>query len=224
MRTYTEVGQLHRLYNGGDRISEMLTYSLPDGHDIHCVARWSLEAPEKEFFTVPKYLVIGQAQIAMAFLETILRPDRFGGRGVVLLDANFEAPADPEEAEALPVAKTEKDAIAKAGRHWEGYYRRVAQQWIDECNQARANGGVPRSASGFVVRALKLAGIMDPGSTVLATVTKAAPASEGNSEVIRELERLRKKVEDMEKANGAGTAAAGVPVQLSRTAREGRRT
>jgi len=87
-RMYTEVGEQHRLYNGGDHFSEVLLYSLPDGHDIHCVARYQVTANERDFFKVPKYLLIGDAQVELKFLETLLRPDRYGPRCVVLVNAN----------------------------------------------------------------------------------------------------------------------------------------
>lgn len=189
MQTYTETETKHLFYNGGDRISESLAYSLPDGHDIHCTARWAMEAPEKEFFQVPKILVISGARVSVPFVETILRTDRYGGRGVVLIDANWEPDGDAEAAEKMPVAKTREAAIAKAGRHWDGYVTKVAQQWIDECNECRSRGGVPRAASGFVLRALKLRNIVDPASAVLVQATE----SKSNKSEIEELRELVKQ-------------------------------
>lgn len=173
METYVETEEKHLFYNGGDRISEVLPYSLPNGHDIHCIARWTMEAPEREFFQVPKVFKIEGANISVSFAQTILRTDRYGGKGVVLVNGNWEAPADPEQAEKMPIALSREKAIEKAKRHWDGYVSSVAQQWIDECNQVRTNGGVPRAASGFVVRALKLRGIVDPASSVLMAATES---------------------------------------------------
>lgn len=172
MQTYTETEEKHLLYNGGDRISEVLPYSLPDGHDIHCTARWAMEAPEREFFSVPKVIVIGGARISVPFIETILRTDRYGSRGVILVNANWIPGEDLEAAEKMPVAKSREAAIDKAKRHWDGYVKKVAQQWIDETNEVRSRGGVPRAASGFVVRALKLCGLVDPATAVLLAATE----------------------------------------------------
>ena len=207
MQTYTETDTKHLLYNGGDRISEVLPYSLPDGHDIHCTARWTMEAPEKEFFTVPKVIVIGQARISVPFIETILRTDRYGGRGVVLVDANWEPDGDAEAAEKMPVAKTRELAIDKAGRHWKLYVEKVAQQWIDECNEARSRGGVPRAASGFVVRALKICGIIDPASTVMVA---AAESKSNKSEIdsLREMvDNLTAKITELKESREPATAS-----------------
>jgi hypothetical protein len=186
MAEYTETETKHLFYNGGDRISEALQYSLPEGHDIHCTARWPMEAPERDFFNVPKILVIGGARVSIPFVETILRTDRFGGRGVILVDANWEPPADKAEAEKMPVATTRELAIEKGNRHWDAYVKKVAQQWIDECNEARSRGGVPRGASGFVARALKLCGLADPATAVIAQ----AQESKSNKSEIDELKDL----------------------------------
>jgi hypothetical protein len=186
---FSEVGIKRRLYNAGERISEILHYSLPDGHDIHCTARFLLEAPEKQFFEIPTAIIIGDARISVQFLETILRPDRYGERGVILVDANWKPPADTEEAERLPVARNDKEAVEKATRHWDGYVKKVAQQWIDQCQQVRSAGGVPTAASGFVIRALRKCGIVDPAQAVVIT------AGENKSE----LETLRKQLADQQK-------------------------
>lgn len=198
MAVYSEANTKRRLYNAGDRISECMHYSLPDGHDVHCVARYMVEAPEKEFFELPTTIMIGDARVDVRFLETLLRPDRFGDRGLIVVDANWKPPADPDEAELLPVARTDQEAIAKGTRHWETYVKKVAQQWIDQCQEVRAAGGVPTAAKGFVVRALKMCGVVDPAQAVVIT------AGENKTE----LEKLRKQVEDLTRLvgkNGGGT-------------------
>jgi hypothetical protein len=200
MAEYTETETKHLFYNGGDRISEALQYSLPEGHDIHCTARWPMEAPERDFFNVPKLLVIGGARVSIPFVETILRSDRFGGRGVILVDANWEPPADKAEAEKMPVATSRELAIEKGNRHWDTYVKKVAQQWIDECNEARSRGGVPRGASGFVARALKLCGLADPATAVIA---QAQENKTNKSEIEEMRETLRKQGELIERLTTA---------------------
>lgn len=216
MAEYTETETKHLFYNGGDRISEALQYSLPDGHDIHCTARWPMEAPEKDFFQVPKLLLIGGARVSIPFVETILRSDRFGGRGVILVDANWEAPEDPEEAEKMPVATSRDSAVAKGKRHWDGYVKKVAQQWIDECNEARSRGGVPRAASGFVVRALKLCGLADPAAAVML----AAQENKSNKSELDELKELVKtQGEQIAQLTGKQAKAPNEPKSNSRSGR-----
>lgn len=212
MELYSETEEKHLLYNGGDSISEVLPYSLPDGHDIHCTARWTMTAPAQEFFQVPKVLVIGQARISVPFIETILRSDRFGGRGVILVNANWEPPQDKEMAEKIPVAKSKSEAIEKAARHWDAYVSKIAQQWIDETNQVRSNGGVPRQASGFVARALKIRGIADPAAAVLLAATE----SKSNKSELEELKELVKQ-QGAQIAALTGQKATNEPKPASRS-------
>jgi len=191
---FTEKGVRRRLYNAGDRISEVMHYSLPDGHDIHCTARYLVEAPEKEFFDVPTTIQIGDASISVQFLETILRPDRYGERGVILVNKAWESPRDADEAERMPVAATDGDAIAKGNRHWKAYIQKVAQQWIDQCQQVRAAGGVPTAASGFVVRALRLCGVIDPAQAVVIT---AQENKSGLSKLEEIIEKQQKQIDEL---------------------------
>lgn len=189
----------HRLYNAGDRITEAMTYSLPDGHDIHCVARWQLDAPERDFFNVPQELVIQGARVQVNFLETLLRDDRLGRRGIIWVDANWEAPQDEQEAEMTPIAKTDKEAVAKGGRRWKGYLLSVAQAHIDSCNQIRAKGGVPLEAQGFTKRALKEIGWVDPATAVLL----AAQANKAESQTVEDLKKQVEELTALVKGGGA---------------------
>ncbi len=185
-----QTNRSHRLYNAGDRITEAMTYSLPDGHDIHCIARWQMDAPEHDFFSVPQELVIAGARVQVNFLETLLRDDRLGRRGVIWVDANWESPDDEHEAEMTPVAKNDKDAIAKGARRWKDYLVSVAQAHIDSCNQIRSKGGVPLEAQGFTKRALREVGWVDPATAVLLQ-------AQGNKAESATVEELKKQVEEL---------------------------
>jgi len=190
----------HRLYNAGDRITEAMTYSLPDGHDVHCIARWQLDAPEHDFFTVPQELIIAGARVQVNFIETLLRDDRLGRRGVIWVDANWEAPDDEQEAEMTPVAKTDKDAIVKGARRWKDYLLSVAQAHIDSCNQIRANGGVPLEAQGFTKRALREIGWVDPATAVLLAAQSNKAESDTVEQLKKQVEKLTAIVEGKEKS------------------------
>jgi hypothetical protein len=159
--------QKHRLYNAGDRIVERLHYSVPDGHDIHVVAAWQLDAPSKEFFEVPQMVTVGDGQVPVQFARLLMRPDRYGGRGVVLLDANWKRPLSDEEAEDTPIAATEKEAIAKANRHLEHWEKSLVQAHIDQCNAIRTAGGVPMQAKDFIARLLRKYSVADPAAAIL---------------------------------------------------------
>lgn len=183
-----ETARPHRLYNAGDRISETMAYSLPDGHDIHCIARWRLEAAAKSFFEVPQELRVQSARISVNFLETLLGPDRLGKRGVIWIDANWKA-ADAEEDERTPIATSDAEAKQKGERFWRAHLLTVAQAHIDQCNQIRAQGGVPIAAQGFTKRALREVGWVDPAESVLL----AAQASKASDSELAELRELIKK-------------------------------
>lgn len=204
MELYNETEEKHLLYNGGEYINEALHYSLPNGHDIHCTARWMMIAGEKEFFHLPKVLVIEGARVALPFIDTILRSDRFGERGVVLVNPNWEPPKDEAAAEKIPVAKSKDEAVKKAGRHWDGYVKKVAQQWVDETNTVRSGGGVPRQASGFVAKALKICGIADPAAAVLLAATESK-TSKSEIEELKDL--LKKQGEQIAALTGSKKAA-----------------
>lgn len=175
-----------RLYNAGDRIEERFPYTIDDQHDTHCIAYWYMRAPEKEFFEVPKVLLVRSMRISVAFIETILREDRYGARGVVLIDANWN-PEDSSNEGEDPVAVSEEEAVKKGNRIWNGYIDRTVQQFLDQCNAIRAAGGVPLAAGGFVKRALMLRNVEDPSKAVLIQ-TKA-----NTSEIDELKERMAKQ-------------------------------
>src|SRR5690348_1190731 len=157
-----------KLYNGGDRIEEILTFSRqPDDRDGSYTAYWRMVAPRKSFFNLPSEMQIDGGRIAVDFLGLIMREDRYGARGVVWINSEWEAPEDPEEAEKLPIAKTEAEAQAKGDRKWRAYVLQIAQAHIDQCQQIRASGGVPVAAGGFTRRALREVGWTDPAEAVL---------------------------------------------------------
>lgn len=155
MRTYA------KMYNAGDRINETLNFSLPDGHDIHVVGKWHMDAPERSFFDVPTEMQVGFATIRVEFVRDILL--KFGDRGLILVDKNRE-PGTILETE--PVASNEDEAKRKGEANWKGYLRKVAQIYLDEGAQIRAAGGMPRAPHGFTKRALKLLNIADPTEEV----------------------------------------------------------
>lgn len=190
MSNFRATQEDYRLYNAGDKISEIMHYSLADGHDVHVTARYSVEAPAKEFFTVPQVLFVREMQIRVDFLETLLRADRYGERGVILVNANWKSGKDPDADEVEPVAQNEKEAVLKGARHWKKYLLKVAQQFIDQCNAIRAAGGVPVAAQGFIVRALKECGMTDPATQVLVASQQNKSEIDTLKEEMAELRKL----------------------------------
>ncbi len=179
-----------RFFNAGDRISEAMLFTLPDGHDIHCQARWMLDAPAAEFFTVPTEMQIGSARVMVRFADDIER--KFGHRGVIRIDKNLDAQQINED---QAVATNEAEARKKGEARWRDYLKKVVQTYLDEADQARSAGGAPRRPGGFTRRAMQLLGVSDPSERVFEA---AAPESK-----VAKLERELEEMKQLLMARGA---------------------
>jgi hypothetical protein len=153
-----------RFYNPGDRFMEPIMYSLPGMGDIHCVARWAVEAEKESFFWVPTELRLLQdgTRLNVDFPTTLLQ--RFADRGVVMIDEEWEETDDEERNERMPFAKDEAAAKAKGDAKWIKYLQSIVKNHINACDRARAAGGFPLEAQGFTKRALKLLNMQDPAA------------------------------------------------------------
>jgi hypothetical protein len=191
-----ELQKSHRLYNAGERISEKLHYTIPGTEPFNAVAGWMLEAPERDFFTIPEVLIIGDARVYPRFAELVLRDDRFGARGVVLVDANWKEPEDEEAASKIPIATNDKAAIAKAGVILERYERSCIQAWVDQVAEIRAGNGRQRQAQGLVARLLKKYNVEDPAAV------KLVLGSEQASDVQRLTQLVEKQQEQIDELMG----------------------
>lgn len=152
-------------FNAGDKIEEVLPYSIPTGQDVHCTARWRLLAPKEDFFEVPTEVDIQQTgeTLAVQFARDITF--KFGARGVIRIKPDYDdRQEDPERGvEHYPYATDREDAISRGAEIWVIYLRKVVEAHLADCEAARAAGGAPRSAVGFTKRAYKILGIQDPG-------------------------------------------------------------
>lgn len=180
-----------RLYNAGPHIEETLLYSI-EGHGqsgtLGCVARYLVEAPEKGFFHIPEMFEVrndvgGTMPLYPGFTETLLREDRWGGRGVVLIDPTFKED-DPED--KVPIAADEKGAVAKANRILERWEKALIQAFKNQCDEARSKGNVPVGAKGYTKRVLEKYGVKDPSEVQLMKT----------SETQNEIEALKKQMAD----------------------------
>lgn len=155
---------MYRFFNAGHKIDENFPFSLPGdvGADIHVLGRWNLLAPKEGWFEVPRELTVGNSIIAVQFYKDIQR--RFGKRGIVLLDANYNPDTeDPDKPlEFYAVAPTEELVIARAEKLWLDYLEAVCKAHFEDVQNAMSAGGAPRGARGFTAHALKLRGYADP--------------------------------------------------------------
>lgn len=151
-----------RFYNPGDHFSEPMNYSMTTGmSDIHAIARWTVDAPQKSFFQVPTELRFSDnTRQSIDFPSTVVT--RFKSRGVIMIDEEWEPGEDDDENDRMPFARTDSDAVVKGDRLWIEYLQTVVTQHIDQCNRAKAQGGMPLAASGFARRAFKLLNMVDP--------------------------------------------------------------
>lgn len=166
-----------RFYNAGDKIEEMMRYSVgPADKDANLFAYWPLVAPKEDFFEVPTEVTLAAGEtIAVQFAQDITR--RFGSRGVIRIRPDYKRDSeDPEkELAAYPFAASDAQAAARGEELWRLHLQKVVQAHLDDCESARAAGGAPRLAAGFTKRALKLLGIEDPGQQYFGSLSKGAP-------------------------------------------------
>lgn len=193
-----------RLYNAGDRIQQSLLFSNPNGHDIHCICRYSLDAPAGKVFAVPEMIDVGGAIVHVHFVDDLLRD--FGSRGMILIDANYEPPRKMEEvfdadnnaigqrptkeldteADAtICIARNEEEAKVKGQALWREFIDKNVRAYLDQCEHIRASGGVPIAASGWIKRALNLAGIVDPAEAMLVESKRQTSAMDDLRETMK---------------------------------------
>lgn len=174
-----------RFYNAGNRIDETFAFSQPEGGDIHFIGRWPLRAPKEGWFEVPSELELQNTTIAVQFVRDIKQ--KFGPRGVVMLDPRWDpAKEDPEgELWKYPLAPNEELVIARAEKLWTLYLRKIVQGHLDDCQSAMAAGGAPRAATGFTKSALKLLNIQDPGEQYFLNLQKGVGSNAGVSDDVK---------------------------------------
>jgi len=153
-----------RFYNPGDRFMEPIIYSMPGIGDIHCIARWAVEAEAQSFFQVPTELRLAQdgTRLNVDFPTTVLQ--RFADRGVTMIDEEWEPGEDEDRNERMPFGRDEEEAKAKGDAKWIKYLQTTVKNHINACDRARAAGGFPLEAAGFTKRALKLLNMKDPAA------------------------------------------------------------
>lgn len=178
-----------RFYNAGQRICEKLAYDNPllDPKNSNLIAYFHLDAPEKNFFTVPRELEMQNgARVAAMFDRSII--EKYGKRGVVQVDKNLDPASIDEDS---PLAATDADAKRKAEKSWVAFLKDKAQEWLDHCATVHQAGGNAKPASGFHKFALEYLGIKDPGDALGNVVEAKANTSE--------MDEMRKKIEALTK-------------------------
>jgi hypothetical protein len=199
-----------RFYNAGDRILRTLRYTDPTGHDIHCIANYVLDAPAGDFFSIAEETTFGSAIVRLSFDKDIVRD--YGARGVVQVDANYEPvpvyetyyeksdihnerplqrqtdKVDHEADDINPYARNDQEAIAKGRRMWKAFVQARVKEFLEQCEMIRAAAGVPRPASGVMLRYLAIAGVTDPSQAMLLEAKKQTEAIETLNERLERLE------------------------------------
>jgi hypothetical protein len=189
-----------RFFNAGDRIQTTLRYSDPGGHDIHCIANWMLDAPQEGFFEVPEEAEIAGAIVRFSFDRDIMRD--FGARGVVMIDANYTPQPEQEQDDIFPIAVTEALAREKGARKWKNYVKDRVKEFMDQCEMIRSVAGVPRPATGVMLRYLKIMGMVDPSEAMLRESLKQTSLIETLTE---RLDRLEAENRGLKAQNAATT-------------------
>lgn len=181
-----------KFYNAGDRIQHTMRYSNPSGHDIHVIAMYRLDAPQGGFFEVPEESEIEGAIVRHTFDRDIARD--WGKRGVIRVDANYEAKDDPDQDDVFPAAKTEALAIEKGKRLWKKFVQERVNEFLEYCSNVKSVGGVPRGADSTMQRYLKIVGMVDPTEQM----QREAKAQRSDIETLTErLDRLEQENKEL---------------------------
>ncbi len=199
-----------KFYNPGLRIQHTYRYTDPGGHDIHCISIYEMDAPEAGFFDVPEESELGGAVIRHTFDRDIVRD--WSGRGVIMIDANYDPKEDRDQDDVYPIAKTEREAIDKGKRKWMQFVQTRVEEHLAQCDQARASGGVPAKASGAMVRYLKIVGILDPAERAYEEQKRQTATLETLTERLDRLEKENRELreeKEMEEATAPGPKAKG---------------
>ena len=183
-----------RFYNAGDRIQAVIRYSDPGGHDIHCIANYMLDAPAQDFFQVPEEAEIAGANVRFSFERDIMRD--YGGRGVIMVDANYKPQEEMEADDVFPIAQSDRAAIEKGMRKWMGFVKDRVKEFMDQCEMVRSVAGVPRPATGVMLRYLKLLGMVDPSEAMLRESQKQTKLVETLTERLDRLEADNRKLRE----------------------------
>lgn len=174
-----------RFYNAGEKIDVMIPFTLLQGADIHCNGSWSFCALKEAWVDVPTEIEVGHESIAVRFAKDVR--ERYGKRGLIQLDAAWDAKKeDPDaEPEKYPVAATEELCIAKGDVIWKRWLRSVVQSHIDQCENSMSAGGAPKAAWGFTKHAFQVLGIQDPGERYFSDLTKKGGNGHGTSDDVK---------------------------------------
>lgn len=187
-----------KFYNAGDRISEAISFSLPGqvtASSGNLIAHWMMDAPAASFFNVPTMITLAQdnTRLNVDFPATVLQ--RFGDRGVVMIDEDWDPGEDEDRAEREPFAVNDAGAKAKGEAKWWKYLRAVVQNHMNACDRARAAGGFPLEAQGFTKRAFKLMNMEDPAAMVFDSFKGQARKADAPAQVqSAEAEQFRKEL------------------------------
>lgn len=163
---------IHRFYNAGTRLDEKFRFSDVDGGDIHFLGYWGLNAPKEGWFDVPTEIEFRNSSIAVQFVRDLKQ--KYGPRGVVMLDPSWDPKKEDPEAELwkYPMAPTETLVVERADKLWKLFLRKIVESHLADCQSAMAAGGAPRAAAGFTKAALKTLNIQDPGEQYFLNLQK----------------------------------------------------
>ena len=184
-----------RFYNPGDRFMEPIIYSLPGMGDIHCVARWAVEAEAQSFFQVPTELRLLQdgTRLNVDFPTTVLQ--RFADRGITMVDEEWEETEDEERNERLPFAKDDAAAkkVADAARDLDKKLTAVEEELYQIKNQSSQDPlNFPIKLNNRLAALLGVVQGTDAGPTKQSNMVYEGLASEANAQ-LRAADKLLKE-------------------------------
>lgn len=178
-----------KLYNGGQKFDEHVRFHRggPQGGTYGYV---QVKADEQAFFEVPSELLIDGERIPVEFAKDLA--EKYGDRGVVLIDKNLDAKAieredkEMEESDRLPkpIAASDEAAKEKGDKIFQKYVEKIANDHLLRCERLRSQAMAPQAATGFTKYCLRRLGIADPAATSIeAANTKNVKVDEMQSQI-----------------------------------------
>jgi hypothetical protein len=184
-----------RFYNPGSMIQQMIPYTntTKDPREGSTISNHLFTAPERDFVEVPDVIVLmtpeGEASIPVGFGRHVKRV--FAERGVIHVNPNAKNIVEDDN-----VALDDEGARKKGNRMWKEFLKAKVAEWYTIVQDIKAQGGVPRAATGLFAFALKQLHMEDPADTV-DTIMRVKEDKVSNDDTQRQIQELKDQIQQL---------------------------
>lgn len=188
-----------RFWNPGFAWKDTLKFDNPVNEpNSSNISYYVVDAPAKSFFEVKDTVTVdlgaGEFEQPLRFRELIR--SQYAERGVVLVTMGRECNEEEN------IAGSDADAKSKGNRIWREYMKEKANEWFRIVHEVKANGAIPRAATGLFKRVLEELGMEDPADSA-GMLTAAKEGQQSNLDMQKQIEELKATVNRLVGAQGA---------------------